>query len=72
MYREAIMSRTSIELDDRLIKEGLKLTHLKTKKDLVHHALEELVTRKKRKGLLKFEGKVKWRGSLDELRKSRT
>ena len=66
------MSRTNIELDDRLVKEGLKLTHLKTKKDLVHHALEELVSRRKRKGLLKFEGKVKWLGNLDEMRESRT
>jgi Arc/MetJ family transcription regulator len=65
------MSRTNIELDDRLVNEGLKLTHLKTKKDLVHHALEELVARKKRKGLLMLEGKVQWTGSLDEMRTSR-
>jgi Arc/MetJ family transcription regulator len=65
------MSRTNIELDDQLVKEGLKLTHLKTKKDLVHQALEELVARKKRKGLLELQGKVRWQGNLDEMRTSR-
>lgn len=66
------MARTNIELDDRLVKEGLRLTHLKTKKDLVHQALEELVARKKRRGLLRFEGKVRWQGNLAELRAGRT
>lgn len=66
------MSRTSIEIDDRLVREGLKLTRLKTKKDLVRLALEELVSRRSRQGLLKFEGKIHWRGNLDEMRESRT
>ncbi len=65
------MSRTNIVLDDRLVKEALKLTHFKTKKEVVNYALDELVRRRKRKGLLAFEGKVKWEGSLAEMRKSR-
>ncbi len=65
------MSRTNIELDDKLVKEGLKLSRLKTKKDLVHQALEDFVARKKRKGLLKLQGKVQWQGNLDEMRTSR-
>jgi Arc/MetJ family transcription regulator len=27
------MSRTNIELDDKILKEAIKLTHLKTKKE---------------------------------------
>ncbi len=65
------MARTNIELDDNLVRQGLKLTKLKTKKDLVHYALQELVRRKKRKGLLELEGKVNWEGSLDRMRESR-
>ncbi len=65
------MARTNIELDDNLVRQGLKLTKLKTKKDLVHYALQELVQRKKRKGLLELEGKVDWEGSLDRMRASR-
>lgn len=65
------MARTNIDLDERLVKAGLKMTKLKTKKDLVHYALKELIRRKKRKGLLEIEGKVVWEGSLDRMRKSR-
>ena len=66
------MSRTNIVIDDRLVHEALRLTRLKTKKELVHYALEELVRKRKRKGLLKLEGRVEWTGDLAEMRKSRT
>jgi Arc/MetJ family transcription regulator len=66
-----VMARTNIDLDDDLVKQGLKATKLKTKKELVHYALKELIRRKKRKGLLELEGKVIWEGSLDRMRKSR-
>ncbi len=65
------MSRTNIVLNDKLVKEALNLTHLKTKKEVVNYALDELVRRMKRKGLLELEGRVKWEGSLSEMRKSR-
>lgn len=65
------MLRTNIELDEKLVKEAMKLTHKKTKKDLVNYALKELVSRCKRKKLLELEGKVEWTGNLDEMRKSR-
>jgi Arc/MetJ family transcription regulator len=63
--------RTNIVLDDKLVKEGLNLTKLKTKKDLVNLALKEFVERRKRKRILKLEGKVEWEGNLDEMRRSR-
>lgn len=66
------MLRTNIELDEKLVKEGLKLTRKKTKKELVNHALQELVSRLKRRKILAVEGKVKWSGKLSDLRKSRT
>jgi len=65
------MIRTNIELDEKLVDEAMKLTHKKTKKELVNYALEELVTRFKRKKVLELEGKVEWTGRLDEMRKSR-
>jgi len=65
------MHRTNIELDERLVAEAKKLTHLKTKKELVHYALQELVRKKKRKQLLKLAGKVEWKGNLEAMRKSR-
>ncbi len=65
------MSRTNIVLDDRLVDEAMKLTHLKTKKDVVNYALTELVRKTKRKGLFKLEGTVTWAGDLAGMRKSR-
>jgi Arc/MetJ family transcription regulator len=66
------MLRTNIELDEKLVSEGLKLTNLKTKKDLVNYALKELVSKKKRKKLINMKGKVEWMGNLSEMRKTRT
>lgn len=65
------LSRTNIELDDKLVKEGIKLTKLSTKKELVNLALEELIKKLKRRKILEFEGKVKWEGNLEESRLGR-
>ena len=65
------MGRTNIDLDDRLIEAGMKMTGCKTKKELVHVALKDLVARKSRKTILKLEGKIAWMGNLHEMRKSR-
>lgn len=63
--------RTNIVMEEPLVEEAKKITGIKTKAGVVHHALRELVSRAKRRGMLKFYGKVKWEGSLDELRRSR-
>ncbi len=60
--------RTNIELDIDLIKEAMKLTKLKTIKDVVHHSLEEIIKMSKRKRILKFKGMVNWEGDLDQMR----
>lgn len=65
------MLRTNIELDEKLVKEAMRFTRKKTKKEIVNYALEELVKRFKRKQLLELEGKVEWTGNLDKMRKSR-
>ncbi len=65
------MARTNIDLDDRLIKQGLRAFKCKSKRELVHLALSELLKKAKRKEILKLRGQVKWEGDLDELRRSR-
>ncbi|MDP2858170.1 MAG: type II toxin-antitoxin system VapB family antitoxin [Bacillota bacterium] len=65
------MLRTNIELDEELVDEAMKLTHIKTKKELVNYAIRELVRKAKRRKLLELEGKVEWTGNLAEMRKSR-
>ncbi|HEY9340278.1 MAG TPA: type II toxin-antitoxin system VapB family antitoxin [Hanamia sp.] len=61
--------RTNIDIDDKLMEEAMKISKLKSKKELVNHALEELIRLNKRKKMLSLFGKVKWEGNLDEMRK---
>lgn len=65
------MARTNIELDDHLVKEGMKRLRCKTKKELVNLALRELVRGESIKDLLALQGKVRWVGDLKALRQSR-
>ncbi|MDP6558839.1 MAG: type II toxin-antitoxin system VapB family antitoxin [Candidatus Binatia bacterium] len=65
------MHRTNIELDEKLVKEGMRLFHKKTKKELVDFALREVIRHEKAKAILSLEGKVKWEGNLREMRKGR-
>lgn len=65
------MARTNILLDDRLVKQGLRIYKCKSKRELVHLALNELISQAKRRTLLELRGKVKWEGDLGEMRRSR-
>jgi len=65
------MGRTNIELDDHLISEGLRAYKCKSKRELVHLALQELLKKDKRKEILLLRGQVKWEADLDELRHTR-
>ena len=65
------MSRTNVDLDNRLMREALVLSHLSTKKAVLHLALQELVKRLKRRGVLKFMGSGLWQGDLERLRGAR-
>lgn len=66
------MSRTNIDLDDRLVRRARRLTGLKSKKALVHRALENLVRAEARKGILRFYASGIWQGDLKAMRRSRT
>jgi Arc/MetJ family transcription regulator len=66
-----MIKRTNIVLDEGLVRQGLKATGIKTRRALVHHALQELVRREKQKGWLALEGKIHWEGNLNEMRRSR-
>lgn len=65
------MARTNIELDDKLVEEGLRVFKCKTKKELIHLALRERLKTEKRKEILKLRGKLVWEGDLEEMRRSR-
>ncbi len=65
------MSRTNIELNDALVLKARKLTHLKTKREIVDRALELLVRSETRKGILRFYGSGIWKGDLKATRRDR-
>lgn len=66
------MKRTNIVLNQKLVREGMKSTGLKTRRALVEHALQELVRRERQTGLLALKGNVRWQGDLGAMRKIRT
>lgn len=57
--------RTNIELDDSLVKEALRYTDVRTKKDLVHLALSEFVARHRRRDVRELRGTVGIREDYD-------
>jgi Arc/MetJ family transcription regulator len=60
--------RTNIDLDDSLVNQALKLSKLKTKRDVVQAALKNYVSSMKKKELLHLKGRVTWEGNLKEMR----
>ena len=71
VFEEVPMQRTNVVLDEKLVQEGLKLFKKKTKRELIDFALREVIRREKARGILALEGKVKWEGDLQEMRKGR-
>jgi len=65
------MKRTNIVMDEKLIKEGMKATGIKTRRALVDYALRDLLRRESQKRILELKGKVHWEGDLSSMRKGR-
>lgn len=65
------MARTNIDLDDQLVEEGMRIFKCKSKKELIHLALGELLRTERRKEVLRLRGKLQWEGDLEEMRRSR-
>jgi len=64
--------RTNVEIDDDLMREALRLTGLKTKRAVIDAALRMFVRVKHQADILSLAGKVRWEGSLDEMREGRS
>ena len=60
--------RTNIDIDDRLMKDALRVTGLKTKRDAVELGLQTLVRLSRQAELRRLRGKVAWQGDLDTMR----
>jgi Arc/MetJ family transcription regulator len=60
---------TTIEIDDKLMKDVLEATGLQTEQEAVELGLRTLLKRKQaRRELLDLYGKIQWEGDLDAMR----
>lgn len=57
--------RTNIDLNVELIEEAMRHAPVRTKKDMVHLALEEFVANHRRRDVRELLGKVKIRPDYD-------
>jgi Arc/MetJ family transcription regulator len=60
--------RTNIVIDDKLMKETLRLTGLKTKREAVELGLRTVVRLRKQDEIRQFRGKLDWNGDLVAMR----
>lgn len=65
------MKRTNIVLDDQVVETAIRLTGIKTQRELVDYALCELVRRLKISRIQELEGAIDWEGDLTEMRTQR-
>ncbi len=53
--------RTNVVIDGKLLKEALKYSRIKTKKDLINEALKKLVNDYKRMDIRELKGNIHFR-----------
>jgi Arc/MetJ family transcription regulator len=63
--------RTNVVIDDKLMRETLRVTGLKTKREAVELGLQTLVRLGKQAEIRKFRDKLAWRGDLETMRTDR-
>jgi Arc/MetJ family transcription regulator len=64
-YGKAESVRTNIVLDDHLVGEAMRLSGIKTKKDVVNAALKDFVAVRSRKNLMDLRGKIRFADGYD-------
>jgi Arc/MetJ family transcription regulator len=60
--------RTNIEIDDKLMKDALRLTGAKTKREAVEMGLKTLLRMRQQEDIRRFRGKLQWEGNLEAMR----
>jgi len=63
--------RTNIVIDDKLMRDTLRATGLKTKREAVEEGLRSLLRLKRQAEIRKLRGKLNWQGDLDAMRSDR-
>ena len=60
--------RTSILIDEKLIKKALTLGGFKTKREAVEKSLKLFIQLKEQEKIKNYRGKLKWEGDLENIR----
>lgn len=63
--------RTNIVIDDRLMRDTLRATGIKTKREAVERGLQTLLRLSEQSKIRKYRGKLRWKGNLDAMRMGR-
>jgi Arc/MetJ family transcription regulator len=59
--------RTNIVIDDTLMKDALRVTGAKTKREAVEIGLKTLVQLNRQAQARQYKGKLKWEGDLADM-----
>ncbi len=60
--------RTNIVIDDKLMRDTLRATGLKTKRQAVELGLRTLLRLRKQAQIRRLRGKIDWQGDLNAMR----
>jgi Arc/MetJ family transcription regulator len=63
--------RTNIDIDDRLMRQAMRISGSSTKKGTVEAGLRLLVETQAQTAIRRLKGKVRWHGNLEDQRRSR-
>jgi Arc/MetJ family transcription regulator len=63
--------RTNIVIDDELMRDTLRATGLKTKREAVEAGLRTLLRMSKQAQIRRLRGKMNWQGDLNTMRVDR-
>jgi len=63
--------RTNIVIDDELMRDTLRATGLKTKREAVERGLQTLLRLENQAKIRRLRGKLKWQGDLNAMRADR-
>jgi Arc/MetJ family transcription regulator len=66
------MAHSNIDLDEKLLAEAMKLTGARTKKEVIHLGLRELVRSARLRAVREHRGKFHWRDDLAQMREDET
>ena len=60
--------RTNFDIEDKLMKDTLRATGLKTKREAVEFGLRTLLRLSQQREIRRLRGKLNWQGDLNAMR----